>query len=276
MNRIIRIGSMVLLAVVSAGFGSVPACAMPKDAQFADDAEAQAVAEAKGKKHEPVDLSGFRDGIEHYQLEAENLDYPRYRPEQIVEIAENLILYQSADGGWPKNLDWLRVVTVEEALKEMAPRLQLGSTLDNRNISPQVRYLAQVYRQTGLPRYRNAAEKGIKYILGSQRDSGGWRGADVDAITYNDDVTVGALELLREVAAGRNPFQWVTADLRKTAAASEKKGLECILKTQFKYNGKLTVWGQQHDHKTLQPRGARANGSWPRSAPGRVLAWWNT
>ena len=134
---------------------------MPKDAQFADDAEAKAVAEAKAKKHEPVDLSGFRDGIEHYQLEAENLDYPRYRPEQIVEIAENLILYQSADGGWPKNLDWLRVVTVEEALKEMAPRLQLGSTLDNRNISPQIRYLAEVYRQTGLPRYRNAAEKGI-------------------------------------------------------------------------------------------------------------------
>jgi PelA/Pel-15E family pectate lyase len=248
---------MILFLAVAHWLGATLAGAMPKDAQFADETEAKAVAAAKAKKSEPVDLRGFHDGIEHYQLEAEKLDYPRYRPEQIVEIAENLILYQSADGGWPKNLDWLRVVTVEEALKEMAPRLQLGSTLDNRNTSPQIRYLAQVYRQTGLPRYRNAAEKGIKYILGSQRDSGGWRGADVDAITYNDDVTVGALELLREVAPSRNPFQWVTTDLRKAAVASEKKGLECILKTQFTYNGKLTVWGQQHDHKTLKPVGAR-------------------
>jgi hypothetical protein len=171
MNRAVSNSTMVLFLAMAPWLGATLAGAMPKDAQFKDATEAKAVAAAKAKKSEPVDLSGFRDGIEHYQLEAEKLDYPRYRPEQIVEIAENLILYQSADGGWPKNLDWLRVVTVEEALKEMAPRLQLGSTLDNRNISPQIRYLAQVYRQTGLPRYRNAAEKGIQYTLSSQRES---------------------------------------------------------------------------------------------------------
>ena len=46
-------------------------------------------------------------------------------------------------------------------------------------------------------------------------------------------------------------------DLRTKAAASEQKGLECILKTQFRHNGNLTVWGQQHDHQTLYPVGAR-------------------
>ncbi len=250
MNHKVSIVSLLVLTQLAA-------LAMPKDAQFADAAEAQAVTAAKTKKFQAIDVSGFHDGIEHYQLEQEDLSYPRYRTNQIVEIAENLILYQSADGGWPKNLDWLRVVTVDEAVKEMQPRLALGSTLDNRNIQPQIRYLAQVYQQTGLQRYRTAAERGIDYILGSQRASGGWRGADVDAITYNDDVTVGALELLREVAAGQAPFQWVDAPHRRRAEGATKKGLECILNTQFKHNGQLTVWGQQHDHQTLKPTNAR-------------------
>ena len=250
-------GTMALLLALTGGWVTTPAVAMPTDAAFANEAEAKAVAQAKTKKFKPLDVSGFHDGIEHYQLEQEDLSYPRYDTGQIVQIAENLILYQSADGGWPKNLDWLRVVTVEEAIKEMQPRLQLGSTLDNRNIQPQIRYLAGVYQQTGLARYRAAAEKGIDYIINSQRDSGGWRGADVEAITFNDDVTVGALELLREVAVGQSPFAWVDTRHRERAQAATKKGLDCILNTQFKHDGKLTVWGQQHDHQTLKPSGAR-------------------
>jgi len=253
MNRIKWLGGVMLLAVV----GSSPVAALPKDTEFASDAEARAVAEAKARSHRPIDVSAFHDGIEHYQLEQEDLDYARYRTNQIVEIAENLILYQSADGGWPKNLDWLRIVTVAEAVKEMQPRLALGSTLDNRNTQPQIRYLAQVYQQTSLLRYRTAAERGIDYILGSQNVSGGWPGADVDAITFNDDVTVGALELLREVESGKFPFEWVDAKRRERAKAATQRGLECILNTQFKHKGKLTVWGQQHDHKTLQPTSAR-------------------
>jgi PelA/Pel-15E family pectate lyase len=252
-----KISRLMALFVALATCPSTPVEAMPKDAQFANESEAKVVAAAKKKQYQPIDVSAFHDGIEHYQLEAVDLSYPRYSTNQIVEIAENLILYQSADGGWPKNLDWLRVVTVDEAIKEMQPRLALGSTLDNRNIQPQIRYLAQAFQQTGLARYRAAAERGIDYILSSQRDSGGWRGADVDAITFNDDVSVGALELLREVATGKSPFEWVAAKQRERAAAATRKGLECILNTQFKHKGKLTVWGQQHDHNTLKPAGAR-------------------
>jgi PelA/Pel-15E family pectate lyase len=36
------------------------------------------------------------------------------------------------------------------------------------------------------------------------------------------------------------------------------KGLECILNTQIVDNGRLTVWCQQHDEKTLKPAWARA------------------
>lgn len=36
------------------------------------------------------------------------------------------------------------------------------------------------------------------------------------------------------------------------------KGIECILKTQVRQNGELTVWCAQHDRATLEPCKARA------------------
>ena len=77
------------------------------------------------------------------------------------------------------------------------------------------------------------------------------------AVREADPDFLRALELLREVAAGKAPFEWVDAQQRRRAEAATKKGLECILNTQFKHNGQLTVWGQQHDHQTLKPTNAR-------------------
>ena len=47
-------------------------------------------------------------------------------------------------------------------------------------------------------------------------------------------------------------------DIRKQAQAAVDKGIECILHTQVKQNGKLTVWCAQHDEHTLAPAKARA------------------
>ena len=44
----------------------------------------------------------------------------------------------------------------------------------------------------------------------------------------------------------------------KRARTAFDKGVECILKTQVKQNGKLTVWCAQHDEHTLAPAKARA------------------
>ena len=46
--------------------------------------------------------------------------------------------------------------------------------------------------------------------------------------------------------------------LCQRARISFDKGVECILNTQVKQNGKLTVWCAQHDEHTLAPAKARA------------------
>jgi PelA/Pel-15E family pectate lyase len=45
--------------------------------------------------------------------------------------------------------------------------------------------------------------------------------------------------------------------MRKRAAASLKRGVECILETQIVVDGQRTVWCQQHDMLTLKPTSAR-------------------
>src|SRR5262249_53766787 len=96
-----------------------------------------------------------------------------------------------------------------------------------------------------------------------QFPNGGWpqvwplEGGYHDAITFNDGATGQTLELLRDVADGKDPFAFVPEGMRKRARASLAKGLACILAAQVKVNGHGTVWAQQHDALALRPVAGR-------------------
>ncbi len=201
-------------------------------------------------------LDDFQDGIHHWNLLHAERNYPRLRPDQVTEIADNFLAYQNEDGGWPKNLDWLGVLDADSVKRTLTPRYR-ESTVDNRNTYPQIEYLAQVYTLTGIDKYRQGAEKGIGYILNTQNASGGWRGWDVDAITFNDDVTTGAMDLMLRVKEGREPFAWADAAVREKAARSFERALDVTLRCQIVVDGVKTAWCQQHDHRTLAPVKAR-------------------
>lgn len=213
---------------------------------------------AFGEAHDPIDLSGFRDGIHHWQMNhGRDRDDPRLTPEQFVEIADNLLRYQNPDGGWPKDIDWLAIIPKADVEAIAGDRLH-RSSLDNRNTCPQIRYLAEVFNRTEEERYRDAALRGLAYVLAEQRPSGGWRGADVDAITYNDDVMLNCMELLHEVGTGVEPFGCVDEAHRAKAAAAFERALDVTLRCQIVVDGVKTAWCQQHDHETLAPVKARS------------------
>lgn len=68
---------------------------------------------------------------------------------------------------------------------------------------------------------------------------------------------VNVLTVLREVAAGRPPFPFVDPARRARAASAVARGIECILRTQVRQDGRLTAWCAQHDEATLAPAWAR-------------------
>ncbi len=203
-----------------------------------------------------IDIQAFNDSINHARMKYPNGEptYTIYQTDQITEIGDNLLAGQNRDGGWSKNKDWLRVYSQYEM-----NILQYGaSTLDNRTTWSQIDYLAKVYQQTKQQKYADSAIKGIEYILNEQRESGGWRGHDVEAITYNDNVMTGVLKTLKSVLENRDRYRFVDPDLLARVQQAYDKGLACVLATQVRIDGKLTAWAQQHDHKTLEPIWARS------------------
>jgi PelA/Pel-15E family pectate lyase len=184
-----------------------------------------------------------------------------YSSPEARAAADTVLLYQSREGGWPKNHDLLKPPVSPAALAEIQKRE--GNTIDNGATTMPLQFLALVIRATGEARYRESFARGLDYLFASQYASGGWpqfyplREGYYSRITYNDGAMIRVMTLLREVAAGRTPYDFVEKERRARAAAAVQRGIDCILKTQIKHEGRLTVWCAQHDKMTLAPAWAR-------------------
>lgn len=185
-----------------------------------------------------------------------------YGTKEARSIADSVLLYQTDSGGWPKNVDMTQPPSAE-FLANTAPDHR-WPTIDNNATTTQIRLLALVVTTaTKDPRYITAVERGIDYLLASQYDSGGWpqffplRTGYYTHITYNDDAMANVLTLLRDVSEGAAPFTFLDKPRQARAAAAVAHGVECIVRTQVKQNGKLTAWCAQHDETTFAPAWAR-------------------
>ncbi len=217
-----------------------------------------------------VDTSGFRDGIHHWRhiadtsrvIQAEP-NQPSYAPDQVREIAANIVLFQRANGGWPKDYDMLAVLSEDQKETLRATHDRQDSSFDNYNIHSQVDYLAKAYALLGEPAWREACLRGFDFILASQLPCGGfpqrYPGASGYSaqITFNDGVTIGALEVLASAARHEPAWSWLDEPRRQRAERAVTLGIDCILKCQIRVGDRLTGWCQQHDAQTLAPIPAR-------------------
>lgn len=180
-------------------------------------------------------------------------------------IADNVLLYQQITGGWPKNIYMPAELNDEERAKVIESQKEVNeSTIDNSATSTEIHYLARTYLATGDEKYKNSVLRGIEYILEAQYDNGGWpqfyprpTGYYIH-ITYNDNAMINIMEVLRDIYEKKAPYTFIPDALCEKARNAFDKGVDCILKTQVRQNGKLTVWCAQHDRETLQPAKARA------------------
>ncbi|AOW19068.1 pectate lyase [Polaribacter vadi] len=189
-----------------------------------------------------------------------------FKTNEAKEIAENVLLYQREIGGWPKNIQMQNPLS--EAEKQHLKALKSSTkeiTTDNGATIQEMLFLSKMYAQNKDKKYENAFLKGLDYLLAAQYENGGWpqfyplKKGYYTHITYNDDSMVNILNLLKEIKNNTNFYAIKPADdvLKKIEIAFQK-GIDCILKTQYKQNGILTVWCAQHDENTLLPAKARA------------------
>ena len=190
-----------------------------------------------------------------------------FKTDEARRIGQQIMLWQRCTGGWPKNIDMVTPMTDEQKRQVAADKLRTDdSTIDNGATTQQMRFLARLYQQTGDKATAEAFRRGVEFLLSGQYDDGGWpqfwphpQGYQ-EHITFNDDAIYNTMEMLRDMAEQRVPYQGKLTDkrLRQRMQRAFDKGVECILATQIRVDGKPTIWCQQHDHITLLPAKARA------------------
>lgn len=182
------------------------------------------------------------------------------------QIAENVLLYQRNIGGWPKNIQMQKTLSNDEKQKLIALKSDPNEiTTDNGATFQQMIFLSKIYRQVPDERYKKAFLSGLDYLLEAQYENGGWpqfyplKKGYYTHITYNDDSMVNILNVLKEIFDKTDYFSIKPSEetVKRTKVAFDK-GIDCIVKTQYKQNGVLTGWCAQHDEYTLAPAKARA------------------
>ena len=210
-------------------------------------------------------------------LIAKQFNTPFFDKSEARKIGSNCIKYQNKDGGFPKNY-----FVPDEMSTHLINRIKnhkkspFYTTLDNDATTTEIIYLSKLYTQNKREKYKKAALKGIHFLINSQYENGGFaqspqiikpnnkkqRDKNIPIhyqrqITYNDNAMLNAIKLLDQVSKRKYPFEYVDNDTAQKAKIAAEKGINCILKTQIKQNGKLTAWSQHYDYETLEPISGR-------------------
>ena len=186
--------------------------------------------------------------------------------DEAKNIAENVLLYQREIGGWPKNIQMQNELK-EEQKKDLLKlkKTTAETTTDNGATCQEMLFMSKMYAQVKDDRYKESFLNGLNYLLEAQYKNGGWpqfyplKKGYYTHITYNDDSMVNILNIIRQVSEETDYFSIKPSKaIVEKAKESFRKGIDCILKTQYKQNGTLTAWCAQHDEVTLAPANARA------------------
>lgn len=227
------------------------------------------IAHAQTYKYK-IDAEAFGDNSRHWYGIADKGNIinplpgrPRYKPTDIIQVADNILLFQKTNGGWPKNYDVFAILSDEQKDSVIAAKDKLNTTYDNGTCYTQITALANVYTETHIEKYRDAAIRGLGFILASQYKNGGWpqyyplENNYSRCITFNDGVFEGIIKLLYDIKISKPEYAFIDAKLREKLSAAYEKGMDCIIKTQIVDNGKPTAWCQQYDEVKLTPAWAR-------------------
>ncbi|HRO84871.1 MAG TPA: pectate lyase [Niabella sp.] len=225
---------------------------------------------AQNTEQVKIDPKPFDDNSRHWYgiFDKHNVinsheDQKRYLPTDVLKIADNILLFQKVNGGWPKNYDMFAILTGTQVDSLIATKNVLNTTFDNGTTYTQIHALAIAYSVSKAERYKAAAINGLQFILNAQYDNGGWpqyyplKKDYSRKITLNDGNFEGILKLLKNINDRDSLYDFVDKKLFSKLEKSYQNGIECLLKIQIKDKGALTAWCQQYDEISLEPSWAR-------------------
>lgn len=170
-----------------------------------------------------------------------------------TSVADLIVALQNEDGGFqvlPDNYEMSQKETGLGSMKDV-------SSVYNGATTSELKYLAK-YITANKPedsKYQDAFVKGIKYILTTQHDNGGWSMNPGSGSGFNANIEVGnkamteVLTLLSDIAILNNQdyvFARKAMNVDEIKSAVEK-GNDFIVKSQISNNNKKSGWATQYD-----------------------------
>ena len=170
-----------------------------------------------------------------------------------TSVADLIVTLQNEDGGFqvlPDNYEMSQKETGLGSMKDV-------SSVYNGATTSELKYLAK-YITANKPedsKYQDAFVKGIKYLLTTQRDNGGWSMNPGSGSGFNANIEVGnkamteVLTLLSDIAILNNQdyvFARKAMNVDEIKSAVEK-GNDFIVKSQISNNNKKSGWATQYD-----------------------------
>lgn len=190
----------------------------------------------------------------------------------IDTYASNLTTWQMPHGGWCKAYasKYLNPWDGSAARSSWTNSGTELGTFDNNATIQEMRLLAERYKATSddtlTKKFKDSFTKGIGFILTSQYSSGGWpqvypkRGNYSDHVTYNDNVMVRVMVMVRDIIDETPPFDTdiISSDDRTKLSEALDEAIAFTLNAQIIDNDVPTVWCAQHDSSSYAPRPARS------------------
>lgn len=170
-----------------------------------------------------------------------------------TSVADLIVALQNEDGGFqvlPDNYEMSQKETGLGSMKDV-------SSVYNGATTSELKYLAK-YITANKPedsKYQDAFVKGIKYLLTTQHDNGGWSMNSGSGSGFNANIEVGnkamteVLTLLSDIAILNNQdyvFARKAMNVDEIKSAVEK-GNDFIVKSQISNNNKKSGWATQYD-----------------------------
>ena len=205
-----------------------------------------------------------------------------YGSAQSIRIADNLLVMQRNNGGWPRGTGQggtnfptnLEAMTNAERTHHTNNRHLIDSYFGRGITTNETRFMFRMYEATRDVRYRDSAMRGFNAILNAQYSNGGWpyyvtdRSLYRSAISFKDNAIPYIMVLLRDISNGT--FSRISAADRTRAQRSFDNGLEAILNLQHWYdsnarhlgrtwssNARMGAWAANNHNTTMEPRWAR-------------------
>lgn len=170
-----------------------------------------------------------------------------------TSVADLIVALQNEDGGFQVLPDSYEMSQKETGLGSMKD----VSSVYNGATTSELKYLAK-YITANKPedsKYQDAFVKGIKYLLTTQHDNGGWSMNPGSGSGFNANIEVGnkamteVLTLLSDIAILNNQdyvFARKAMNVDEIKSAVEK-GNDFIVKSQISNNNKKSGWATQYD-----------------------------